>query len=188
MPGAAALFAQAVAERPAVAGYRRRLADVYGALGRGRDAVAQYDALLAIVSDDAGVLVDRGVTLARLGRSAEAEADYRRALALDPDMPEAHLNLALLALAGGSRGGSRGASAARCRAPAGLSERRTSTWRASTRGAATRRGREHADRAAGVGGARSERSAPGICSANGSGLTSCHASVYGRSIATGTLS
>ena len=36
-----------------------------------------------------------------MGRAADAEKDYRRAMQLDPSLPEAYLNLSLLELADG---------------------------------------------------------------------------------------
>src|SRR5207245_422471 len=38
---------------------------------------------------------DLGFTMAKLGKSDEAVADYRKALALDPDCASAHSNLAV---------------------------------------------------------------------------------------------
>jgi tetratricopeptide (TPR) repeat protein len=98
---AAALLEPLVAKQPGVPRYRRQLADLYGLLDRQADALAQYDALVAGDPQDAGLFVDRGVTLAALGRWADAEADYRQALVLDASLPEAHLNLALAELVDG---------------------------------------------------------------------------------------
>ncbi len=49
-------------------------------------------------SRDAATYVNRGNELARRGRFEEAEKDYRRALALEPGLAEAHRNLGTLLL------------------------------------------------------------------------------------------
>ncbi len=98
---AAALYESVLAERPVSQHYRRALADLYGELGRPVDALALYAEMISVNARDATLFVDRGVTLFVLGRRAEAEADYRRALALDDTLPEAVFNLALLELAAG---------------------------------------------------------------------------------------
>lgn len=100
-PRAAALLEAVVAEQPGVPRYRRQLADLYGTLDRPADALVQYDVLVAGDPADAGLLVDRGVTRAALGRWDDAAADYRQALVLDESLPEAHLNLALAELRAG---------------------------------------------------------------------------------------
>lgn len=49
----------------------------------------------------AEIYSDLGFAKARLGRSEEALADYRKALALDPDCASAHINLAVLSVQSG---------------------------------------------------------------------------------------
>jgi choline-sulfatase len=96
---AVGIYAAIVTERPASHEYRRRLAELLSDLGRLDPALDQYTKLIAANAKDGMLLVDRGVVNQRLGRMVEAEADYRQALALDGEIPEAYLNLALLELA-----------------------------------------------------------------------------------------
>src|SRR5262249_42835163 len=65
------------------------------------DARAEYDRMLEVDPANAALLVERGATQAKLGRSTEAERDYRDAIALPAPPPEAFLDLALLELASG---------------------------------------------------------------------------------------
>jgi tetratricopeptide (TPR) repeat protein len=62
--------------------------------GRFTDALAVYDGLIARRPDEPVYLNDRGVTRDALGRHAEAESDYRQALAADGEYELAHRNLA----------------------------------------------------------------------------------------------
>jgi arylsulfatase A-like enzyme/Flp pilus assembly protein TadD len=99
---AVGLLESLVEDRPTNQSYRRELADVYGALGRLEESLRLYDKLIDLDPNDAGLFVDRGATRFARGDREGAEGDYRRALALDGEIPEAHLNLAILvALRGG---------------------------------------------------------------------------------------
>jgi arylsulfatase A-like enzyme/Flp pilus assembly protein TadD len=95
---AARLYEAWLERVPAANEARRELADAYDVLGRLDDALALYDDLVALDPSDATLYVDRGAVLFRARRMAEAEADFRAAIALDDQLPEADFNLALLAL------------------------------------------------------------------------------------------
>jgi tetratricopeptide (TPR) repeat protein len=71
--------------------------------GRLAEAVAAYRALLEAHPDEARVWTNLGNAQAGLERFGEAEAAYRRAVALEPDGPDALNNLAWLLLREGSR-------------------------------------------------------------------------------------
>jgi tetratricopeptide (TPR) repeat protein len=64
-------------------------------------AIAGFSKLITLRPDSADAVFNRGLSLQRLGRLAEAETDFRAALALDPRHSEAHLSLANLMLAQG---------------------------------------------------------------------------------------
>jgi len=66
-------------------------------LNRHEDALKDYDAAVA-AKPFAFALVNRGSALRYLGRTGEAMASFDQAIALDPSLPEAHWNKALLAL------------------------------------------------------------------------------------------
>jgi predicted negative regulator of RcsB-dependent stress response len=72
-------------------------------LNRHEDALKDYDAAVA-AKPFAFALVNRGSALRYLGRTDEAMASFDQAIALDPKLPEAHWNKALLALALGDYG------------------------------------------------------------------------------------
>lgn len=72
------------------------LAGLLGRLSRPEDALAAWDALLAIEPDHAVALHEKGLTLHWLGRSDAAIAPLERACALDPDNPTALGNLAVV--------------------------------------------------------------------------------------------
>ncbi|RJL33258.1 tetratricopeptide repeat protein [Bailinhaonella thermotolerans] len=74
-------------------------------LGRPEEAVAAYDALLAVDPDYAEYHFDRAGLLHRLGRHAEALAGYDEAVRLGPPFPEMHHNRALLRQALGDEEG-----------------------------------------------------------------------------------
>jgi Flp pilus assembly protein TadD len=61
--------------------------------GQLADAIALYDAVLAVSPRHAELHSNRGAALAGLGRLQEAEQAYRRAIALKPDFGDAHNNL-----------------------------------------------------------------------------------------------
>ena len=64
--------------------------------GRHAEAIAQYEAALAVQPDDAKVLFALGNTAHALGLAAPAEQFFRRVLALEPERTEALVNLANL--------------------------------------------------------------------------------------------
>ena len=61
-------------------------------LNRPADALASYDAALALAPDDAGMGNDRGIALGELGRHGEAVAAFDGVLARNPDYAEARAN------------------------------------------------------------------------------------------------
>jgi tetratricopeptide (TPR) repeat protein len=67
---------------------KRTLADMYGNLRRFGEAEPLYTELIAASPDDWTLYFARGASRERLGRWAEAETDFRRALELAPDQPE----------------------------------------------------------------------------------------------------
>jgi tetratricopeptide (TPR) repeat protein len=69
--------------------------------GRHTEAIAQYEAALAVQPDDAKVLFALGNTAHALGLAAPAEQFFRRVLALEPEREEALVNLANLLRATG---------------------------------------------------------------------------------------
>ncbi len=66
------------------------------AAGRHAEAIAQYEAALAVQPEDAKVLFALGNTAHALGLAAPAEQFFRRVLALEPERMEAMVNLANL--------------------------------------------------------------------------------------------
>jgi tetratricopeptide (TPR) repeat protein len=85
----------AVQQNPADVGARRKLALAYYNLGRFPEAQQIYGALLAAGED--AVLRDRlGNTLRDMGDPAGAEAAYHKAIADDPTLAPAYINLAEL--------------------------------------------------------------------------------------------
>jgi len=64
--------------------------------GRHAEAIAQYEAALAVQPDDTKVLFALGNTAHALGLAAPAEQFFRRVLALEPERIEALVNLANL--------------------------------------------------------------------------------------------
>ncbi|MBM3269708.1 MAG: tetratricopeptide repeat protein [Candidatus Sericytochromatia bacterium] len=61
--------------------------------GRYHESLAIYDLVLAQWPDDPIARVARALSLLALGRPRDAEAECRKALAVQPDFPEAHFNL-----------------------------------------------------------------------------------------------
>jgi len=74
----------------------RLLAIVQYRLGRRDEALAHYDAALAIRPDDAETLSNRGNVLKDLDRVADALASYQRAIEAEPEFADAHYNRAIL--------------------------------------------------------------------------------------------
>ncbi|WP_404338294.1 50S ribosomal protein L11 methyltransferase [Sphingomonas sp. MMS12-HWE2-04] len=72
------------------------LAGLLGHLSRAEDALAAWDALLAIEPDHAVALHEKGLTLHWLGRTPEAIAALQSACAIDPDNPIAIGNFAVV--------------------------------------------------------------------------------------------
>jgi serine/threonine-protein kinase len=64
--------------------------------GRGEEALALYERLIADQGDNPWLHCDHGRTLHRLGRYPEAETAYREALRLQRDFPAAHSCLGIL--------------------------------------------------------------------------------------------
>ncbi len=77
------------------------LAYEYAVSGAYEVARVLYAGLVALRPDDARHRLGLGVALDRLGRTAAAEAEYRRAARLEPTDPRARVNLAELCLARG---------------------------------------------------------------------------------------
>ncbi|GAB1510963.1 tetratricopeptide repeat protein [Actinophytocola sp. KF-1] len=69
-------------------------ASVLVGLGRLDEAVAAYDAVIAVDPNYPDYYLDRGNALHRLGRDDEALADYETAIRLGPPFPEAEYNRA----------------------------------------------------------------------------------------------
>lgn len=89
---------------PGSARAHRNLARAYADIGRGEEALAEYEAALAIDRRDDDALGGRAVALLELHgeeRADEAEADLTRARALDPRDARHALNRATLRLARG---------------------------------------------------------------------------------------
>ena len=66
------------------------------------DLVAMVERCSALVPQDVELLADLGDLEAAAGRGADAEATYRRALAIDPDYADLRLRLARLLLRRGA--------------------------------------------------------------------------------------
>ncbi|MCX7384629.1 MAG: tetratricopeptide repeat protein [Alphaproteobacteria bacterium] len=73
----------------------RALASIHVMVGQTRVAIARFDEVLAILPLDIGALTGKAVALDIQSRHAEAQALYRRALAIAPDDPVISNNLAL---------------------------------------------------------------------------------------------
>ena len=89
LPGAERLCRAIVAADPASFGAHHLLALIAAASGRHEDALAQFDAALAVQPDNLLALANRGGSLVALGRFAEALASYDRALLAAPLFPDA---------------------------------------------------------------------------------------------------
>ncbi|HLT46223.1 MAG TPA: tetratricopeptide repeat protein, partial [Rubricoccaceae bacterium] len=89
-------FRRAVALAPHALRFRVKLAGALVATGAVEEAVRAYDAVLEADPTFETAYNDRGWARVLLGDLAGAEADFRQALALDPDLEEALANLASL--------------------------------------------------------------------------------------------
>ncbi|MGN9787316.1 tetratricopeptide repeat protein [Nonomuraea sp. ZG12] len=76
-------------------------AQLLAALGRGKEALEDWAAAIAIDPMFPDSYVDRGNLLFELGRHHEALADYEAALRVGPPLPEAHYNRAELRIVQG---------------------------------------------------------------------------------------
>jgi Flp pilus assembly protein TadD len=94
-------YERALAVNPKNAKAHNNMALALVELGRLDDAASHFTASLA-VEPKPEIYSDLGFTLARLGKTKEALADYQKALALDPNCPSAHLNLAVTSLQAGN--------------------------------------------------------------------------------------
>jgi Flp pilus assembly protein TadD len=97
---ALAEYNRALAANPKSAKAHNNLALAMVELGDFDGAAGHFQASLEI-EPAAEIYSDLGFTRARLGRSDEALADYRKALALDPDCASAHVNLAVMSVQAG---------------------------------------------------------------------------------------
>lgn len=95
---AIATLQQLLSEQPGHQGARIRLAHLLEVTGEPDAATSLLAAGLGLEPDAANLLEAKGMLLARLARHAEAEADLRRALALDPVRPGATLVLGVTLL------------------------------------------------------------------------------------------
>ncbi|MDP9090099.1 MAG: sulfotransferase [Pseudomonadota bacterium] len=101
------LLQRAVAIAPSDLSCRNALGLCLLRLERPSDALAQFDALLALNVSLPFAHASRGNALAALGALAEAQASYQRALELDGNQPIAHAGLARIAASRGAHGESR---------------------------------------------------------------------------------
>lgn len=97
---AVAEYQRALAANPKNAKAHANLALAMVELGDFEGAASHFQASLEI-EPAAEIYSDLGFAKARLGRSEEALADYRKALALDPDCASAHVNLAVMSVQAG---------------------------------------------------------------------------------------
>lgn len=96
-PAAAeAAYLQALALAPDLEDAYLNLGAMWAAAGRFDEVVRLSDAALQHCPGCALVHFNRGVALDHLERLAEAAASYERSLELDPDLADAHFNLAQL--------------------------------------------------------------------------------------------
>ncbi len=92
----------AVRQKPEATGLRLRLADVYRAAKRPDDALAQYDAVLKVESNQSAALLGRGEILAEKGEFPGATQSYKKIIGktkgeefagVDPQLEAAYYNL-----------------------------------------------------------------------------------------------
>lgn len=94
LPQAALTFSRLITFHPDHAEGRFNFGNLLFRLGRTEEAVAMYAPLTDSPAPPRGILVNLGRSLRRLGRLAEADACYRRALLDDPDDHFTHWNRA----------------------------------------------------------------------------------------------
>lgn len=95
-PEALEWYDRAKAERPAAASLRHNRAQALAALGRLDEALAELAEAVRLKPDLHQAWTQMGSVRAARGEPAEAERAYRKALAIAPNHPGAHYNLALL--------------------------------------------------------------------------------------------
>jgi tetratricopeptide (TPR) repeat protein len=88
------LLRRAIAADPAFVEAWDDLARLYEAVKRPGDAAACYERVAQYKGGDVGVLIRWSNALLNSGRPAAAELVIQRALKIQPDLPEAHFNLA----------------------------------------------------------------------------------------------
>ena len=91
---------------------RRRLAFLYLQVGRFTDALPIYQEIASAPDADPGSLVNLGLTKASLGDDPGAIDAYRGALALDPSILQARLDLGVALYRSGDESGAKEALAA----------------------------------------------------------------------------
>ncbi len=96
MDEAVAWFERAVSRGRDHLRFSDKLAVAWTQVGRAAEAVALYDRLLSAQNRFETGFNNRGFAYLVLGDFAAAEADFRRAIAIDPDLEEALANLASL--------------------------------------------------------------------------------------------
>ncbi|HEY0749331.1 MAG TPA: sulfotransferase [Steroidobacteraceae bacterium] len=101
------LLQRAVAIAPSDLSSRNALGLCLMRLERPRDALAQFDVLLALNASLPFAHASRGNALATLGAISESQASYERALELDADQPIALAGLARIAVSRGAHGEAR---------------------------------------------------------------------------------
>ncbi|MEO8133952.1 MAG: tetratricopeptide repeat protein [Betaproteobacteria bacterium] len=93
-------YKRALVAKPDHAKAHNNLALALVELGELDDAASHFKASLAI-EPKAEIYSDLGFTMAQLGNSQEALADYQKALELDPNCASAHFNLAVTSVRAG---------------------------------------------------------------------------------------
>jgi predicted O-linked N-acetylglucosamine transferase (SPINDLY family) len=86
-------FASAVKLRPDLYLYRFHLANMYRALGRMEEAIAEYEKVAAAMPELSDVRINLGVSLANAGRTDEAIANWKAVVEREPRAAECLANL-----------------------------------------------------------------------------------------------
>jgi len=89
-------YRRALAKAPAMLAAQINLADALLAAGKAREAVAALHEAIRMQPTEARLYYNLGFAYHQLGETDSASSAYRRALALDNDLLEAHSNLAVL--------------------------------------------------------------------------------------------